>query len=308
MDNWIQIKVGCQTEDLDMVAAVLSMYDNTLMIDDPTDIDNIETIYGELIDEELEKADRTKGSVSIFCAEQDFTPEYLAMIEEHLISAGLMVQVECVGIKEDDWKEVWKQYYKPVSLGQCLTAVPVWEKDSYMAKEGEKVVLMDPGVAFGSGTHETTRLCALLMERHLKEGMTVLDVGTGSGILAISAAHLGAERVMAYDLDPVAVRIAAENCEVNGVSEKVTCGVSDLLLQVEGREYDLITANIVADIILRMAGDVTNFMADGGILIVSGIIDRQAGQVRDVLLSQGLCLIDEASEHDWNSMAFRLRK
>ncbi len=304
MENWIQIKASCNTADLELVAAVMSMYDNTLMIEDPTDIDHLETIYGELIDESLENADRTKGSVSLYRAEEEFSSEFVSMLQAHLDAAVEGVKLDCIGIKEEDWKEVWKQYYKPLAIGQTLTVVPVWEKDTYAAKEGEKVLLMDPGVAFGSGTHETTRLCALLTERHLKPGMKVLDVGTGSGILAIAAALLGAGHIDAYDLDPVAVRIAKENCAQNGVTGRIDCGVSDLLKDVTDTGYDLITANIVADIILRMAPDVTRYLAKDGVLIVSGIIDRQAMQVREALEGRGLVLIDQATEHDWNSMAF----
>ncbi len=307
MEQWMQIKISCATEDLDTVAAVMSMYDNALMIEDPTDIDNLDTIYGELIDEALADADRTRGSVSIFVPEQTATPEYTAMILAHLQTAGLDVAMRLEGRCEDDWKESWKQYYRPVPIGERLTVVPVWEKDTYCPRAGEHIVLMDPGVAFGSGTHETTRLCAALLERHMTPGMRILDVGTGSGILAIAAAILGAGQVDAYDLDPVAVRIARENTAVNGVGDRIRCGVSDLLRDVEekGEGFDLITANIVADIILRMAPDVGDYLKPGGLLIVSGIIDRQADQVRDALTQTGLTLIDSMTEHDWNSMVFR---
>jgi len=307
MDKWIQIKVHCATEDLEMTAAVMSMIDNTLLIEDPTDIDNLETIYGELIDEGLENADRSRGSVSLFVAEQELTPEMILALSEQLEAAGISHTVEQIGREESDWQECWKQYYKPLALGQSLTVVPIWERDSYSAKEGERLVYMDPGVAFGSGTHESTRLCAALMERHLSEGMQVLDVGTGSGILAIAAARLGAARIMAYDLDPVAVRIAGENCAENGVDDRIECGVSDLLADVAACEggYDMITANIVADIILRMAPDVSRFLKKDGILVVSGIIERQAEQVRQALTAQGLSVIDSISEHDWNALALK---
>lgn len=306
-EQWIRIQITCATELLELAAAVMSMYDNTLLIEDPTDIDNLDTIYGELIDEALENADRTRGSVSIFLPEAQVTPDLIAMIDGQLDAAQIAHETDLIGIREEDWRECWKQYYKPIAIGEHLTVVPVWEKDTYHPRSDEKIILMDPGVAFGSGTHETTRLCAALMERHLTHGMRVLDVGTGSGILAIGAVLCGAKTVHAYDLDPVAVRIAGENAEVNGVADRVVCGVSDLLADVDLTEsgYDLITANIVADIILRMAPDVTRYMKKGGILIVSGIIDRQAEQVRDALCAEGLVMIDSMTERDWNSMTFR---
>lgn len=309
MNQWTQIKINCATADLETVTAVMSMYDNALMIDDPNDVDRIETIYGELIDEGLIRAARERGSVSIFVPVERATPEYTHMIAEHLRSADLQTEMELVGRDEEEWRESWKQYYKPLALGEHLTVVPIWEKDTYRVQPEEKIVLMDPGVAFGSGTHETTRLCATLMERCLQPGDRVLDVGTGSGILAIAAAVLGAGEVKAYDLDPVAVRIAGENTEVNGVQDRVACGVSDLLADVQADpSYDLITANIVADIILRMAPDVARYLRPEGILIVSGIIDRQAEQVKEAICAQGFSIVECMVEHDWNAIAFRKKQ
>ncbi|MBR3862409.1 MAG: 50S ribosomal protein L11 methyltransferase [Clostridia bacterium] len=179
-----------------------------------------------------------------------------------------------------------------------MVIVPAWEK--YEEQPGEIIVRMDPGMAFGTGTHETTRLVIELLETYTKKGSRVLDVGCGSGILAICAAKLGAAECKAYDIDPVAVRVARENIKDSG-EENVTCDVSDLLKQVDltGGKYDLVCANIVADIIIRMAPDVGNYMKDDAILLASGIITERAEEVVDALLAHGLCVRDRLDDNGW---------
>ncbi len=303
MGKWTQIRVGCKTEDLDTVCAVMSMIENGLMIEDANEIDRMQTCYGELIDEEMKKADRTHGAVSIYLPEEKSVTDAVAFIRERLGAQGVEFSLTLDDKKEEDWADSWKQYYKPVRIGHRLLVVPTWEE--VPAGKDDLVLRMDPGMAFGTGTHETTRLCAMLLEEYMKPGARVLDIGTGSGILAIAAAKLGAGQVNAYDIDPVAVRVAKENAEENGC-ERIVCGVSDLLTGVDlaGGRYDFVCANLVADIILRMAGDILRYLAPGGLLAVSGIIDRQAEEVKKALEDGGLtfCLLRE--ENDWNAMLF----
>ena len=179
-----------------------------------------------------------------------------------------------------------------------MVIVPAWEQ--YEPKEGEIIVTMDPGMAFGTGTHETTRLVIELLERLVTPGMRVLDVGCGSGILAICAAKLGATECKAYDIDPVAVRVARENIEASG-EKNVTCDVSDLLRQVDlsGGQYDLICANIVADIIIRMAPDVGAYMKQDAVLLASGIITERADEVVDALQANGLAVKERLDDNGW---------
>lgn len=301
MNQWTQIRVACDRKDLDTVAAVMSMVDNGLVIEDATEIDKMDTCYGELLDESMVNADRTVGAVSIYIPEERNPAESVAFIKERL--AGIRYEMTLSGMKEEDWANSWKQYYKPVRIGHRLIVVPTWE--SYEEQPNDLVLRMDPGMAFGTGTHETTRLCATLLEENLSQGARVLDVGTGSGILAIAAAKLGAATVNAYDIDPVAVRVARENCEVNGCGN-VTCDVSDLLKQVDRSQggYDFVCANIVADILVRMAPDIAAYMKRGGKIAVSGVIDTQAERVRTALSDGGLTHLLTVAENDWNAMLF----
>ncbi|MBR5367326.1 MAG: 50S ribosomal protein L11 methyltransferase [Clostridia bacterium] len=304
--SWVQIKVTCDAKDTDTVASVMSMVDNGLMIEDNSDIDDLikHGMYGELIDESLLEADRTKAAVSVFIPTIKSPAESELFIRGRLEALGIPFTVEHIGVREEDWADSWKQYYKPIKTGRRLVIVPVWE--TYEAEPGEITVLMDPGMAFGTGTHETTRLCAGFVEEYTKPGCSVLDVGCGSGILAIAAARLGAGKCFACDIDPVAVRVAKENAALNG-TDNVTCAVSDLLKQAERIPggYDLVVANIVADIIIRLAPDVGDYLAEDGTFVVSGIIAERAEEVLAVLRANGYRVADEHFENGWYAAALR---
>lgn len=303
--NWTQLKVNCNTQDLDKVSAIMSMVDNSLLIEDYSDIEeNLMTIYGELIDESILLADKSKASVSVFLPPEQNAMEILSNLKLRFETENIEVSTEVIGVNMSDWENEWKKYYKPLRIGENIVIVPAWEK--FEQKDTDVVVRMDPGMAFGTGTHETTRLCMALLEKHIQKDLTVLDIGTGSGILSICASKLGANCAYAYDIDPVAVKVANENIKDNNITN-VVCGVSDLLknvLKVEGG-YDLVLANIVADIILRMAPDVSSYMKTGGKLVTSGIIETQAENVKDVLLGYGFVLDDKLSENDWVAFVFK---
>lgn len=302
--SWTQIRVECALTDLDTVCAVMSMVDNGLMIEDYSDVtDGMNAIYGELLDEEIIKKDKTKGAVSIYLSEDKNAPETIEMLKSRFASLGVKVSVSAVGLNEEDWANCWKKYYKPVEIGKNIAIVPMWE--SYENTDKRVLVRMDPGMAFGTGTHETTALCAELIERYITAGVRALDVGTGSGILAILASKLGAKEVDALDIDANAVKVAIENCEQNGVNN-VRCLQSDLIRSASGK-YDFISANIVADIIIRMAENVGDYLADDGVLVVSGIIEPQAEQVVSVFAAKGMTLVDKLDKNDWNAFVFKKR-
>lgn len=304
-ETWVQIKVTCASSDIEIVSGIMSMVDNGLMIEDYSDVDGIlDGVYGDLIDESILNADRSKAAISIFVSTVKSPAESELFIHQRLEAAGIDFQLEHVGVKEEDWADSWKQYYKPIKTGSRLVIVPVWE--TYEKNDGEVVVLMDPGMAFGTGTHETTRLCAGLVEQYTTPGCTVLDVGCGSGILAIAASKLGAGKCFACDIDPVAVKVAVENTELND-TPNVECAVSDLLKQVKTVPggYNVVVANIVADVIIRLAPDIGAFMAKDGVFIVSGIIEERAEEVTDVLKANGYVIEEERFENGWYAAAVK---
>ena len=294
--EWTQLTVNGHINDLDTISSVMSMLETGLMIEDYSDL-SPNGMYGDLIDESLLNADKTRVAVSIFVPQERSVTDHIAFIKDRLAALGVTYTITVSGVKEEDWAESWKQYYKPIHLGK-VTIVPAWE--TYTAKEGEVIVRMDPGMAFGTGTHETTRLVMSLLTEEVKGGERVLDVGTGSGILSICASKLGAKSCHAYDIDPVAVKVARENVLDNGC-DNIVCGVSDLLRGVDrsGGSFDLCVANIVADIIIRMAPDIKGCLTPDGRLIVSGIISPRAQEVRDALTLHGMRVVREVQENDW---------
>ena len=301
--SWTKVTVTGNTRDLDGITSVMSMLDNGLMIEDYSDF-SLNGMYGELVDETILNADKNTVKVSLFVPEERSPIEYKEFLETRFPELGIEVTIDLEGMNEDDWAESWKQYYKPVPLGR-ITIVPAWEK--YEAKEGEIIVRMDPGMAFGTGTHETTRLVINLMQDEIRGGERLLDVGTGSGILSICASKLGAGWCNAYDIDPVAVKVARDNVESDGCTN-ITVGVSDLLKGVDlsGGKYDFCVANIVSDIIIRMLPDIKDYLNAGAPLILSGIIGERADEVRNAVLAQGFTVEKEIRENDWVGMFVRV--
>lgn len=301
--DWTQIKVTVPTERLDTAMAVMSVLDSNLMVEDYSDID-LKTCYGDLIDESILNADKTVASVSLFLPADQNYKFAVSFIGERLDSEGIEPKIEVVGVNEEDWANSWKKYYNTLHIGKRIVIVPMWEE--YKAKEGELIIKMDPGMAFGTGSHETTRLVIELLEKYTKQGDRMLDVGTGSGILAICASKLGAGECRAYDIDPIAVKVANENIAQSG-QKNVTCEVSDLLKQVDltGGKYDLICANIVADIIIRMTPDISRYMKDDCTLLCSGIIKERAEDVIQKLNEFKLCVVERLDDNGWCALAVR---
>ena len=301
--DWTQIRVTVRLQDLDTLTAVMSMVSNNLQIEDYSDID-LKTCYGDLIDESILNADKTVASVSVYLPAERSIAEAMTFIRERLKDEALEpIKVETVGVREEDWANSWKEYYKPLRIGKCLVIVPAWEK--YEESADDLVVRMDPGMAFGTGTHETTRLVIELLEKYTEAGCRMLDVGTGSGILAICASKLGAGECFAYDIDPMAVRVANENIKDSGLSN-IHCEVSDLLKQADrSRPYDLICANLVADIIIRMVPDLAPFMAEHTVLLASGIISARADDVIACFDQYGYEVVEKSVENDWCALAVK---
>ena len=293
--NWTKLTATGHTRDLDELCAVMSMLDNGLMIEDYSDF-TLNGMYGDLVDESILNADKETVRVSIFVPEEKNLFEYRSQLEERFTALGIDAEITAEGMNEEDWSESWKQYYKPIPLGK-VTIVPAWEE--YTAAPGEVIIRMDPGMAFGTGTHETTRLVMRMMQDEIVGGERVLDVGTGSGILSICASKLGAKECFAYDIDPVAVNVARENAERDGC-DNITVGVSDLLKNVnKDGLYDFAVANIVAEIIIRMMPDIGAYLKPGAPLILSGIISMYRDDVLRSAAECGYTLVREEREGDW---------
>jgi len=205
-------------------------------------------------------------------------------------------------IYEEDWASSWKDYFHPVRVGEKVVIKPSWEE--YEQADGDIVIELDPGMAFGTGTHHTTAMCIRCLEEVIKPGDTVFDIGTGSGIIAVAAAKLGAGVVQAVDLDSVAVRVARENVLINGVDNLVKVSEGDLLTGISGKA-DVIIANIIADIVIKLLVDIPSRLKDGGILIASGIISERMSDVTAAILANGLLVDKVIEEGGWVAVVVR---
>ncbi|MBQ7542948.1 MAG: 50S ribosomal protein L11 methyltransferase [Clostridia bacterium] len=251
----------------------------------------------DLIDEDLLQKDRSKAVIHLYVSPEDNPAETDAYLRERLTALNIPFSLSQAVCRNEDWENNWKAYFKPMPIGERLFIRPVWV-DEYDA--GDRAVLhIEPGVSFGTGTHETTRLCLQTIEKHMDGCKTFLDVGCGSGILSVAALLLGAERAEAVDIDPLAVKMARLNGELNGFHEpRYTVLEGNLTDKVHGR-YDVVAANIVADAILLLSKDIRQFLNPGGLYITSGIIDLREREILDAFSSLGFEVLERYEEGGW---------
>lgn len=210
----------------------------------------------------------------------------------------------CLSLEDDaEWKDRWKEYFKPTRISDSIVVKPTWEE--YEKKDGDLVIEIDPGMAFGTGTHETTSLCVKMLEKYQKQSDKVLDVGCGSGILSIAAALLCAEDVLGIDIDPVAVEVASENIALNGVQKTARAQMGDL---TKGIDYkaDIVVANLMADLVMMLADDVAGHMSRDGIFISSGILVEKEVQVAEYLRSRGFGILEIREDGGWCCIVAKL--
>ncbi|MCW3791361.1 50S ribosomal protein L11 methyltransferase [Paenibacillus sp. LS1] len=278
-----------------------------------------DTTYGELYDVPLNDIPEGFAVIKGYFSEgtdmvalQSEVHPRIEELSEFGIDTG-EVRYETRTVDEDDWATAWKQYFKPVRVSERLTIKPTWEEYTPESPD-EKIIELDPGMAFGTGTHPTTSLCLRTLETVIQGGEEFIDVGTGSGILAIGAIKLGAKHVLALDLDPVAVISARENVELNGLEQQITVKESDLLSVLGSQDPALgvqlpvkvVVANILAEIILLFVDDVYNALESGGTYIVSGIWKNKEQVVHDALVASGFEVSAIHRDEDW--LAFVARK
>lgn len=297
----VKLKVPVEyVETAEAVANMVAPYG--IYIEDYSDIEELapQIAHVDLIKQELLDRDRTHAVIHLYLSPDESPLEAVSYLRERLEAAGVPFAVETGKVDEEDWATAWKKYYFPTKVGERLVVCPSWE--SYEPQAGEVVLTMDPGMAFGTGTHDTTRLCMQLLEKYVLPGVKLLDVGTGSGILAVSALLLGADCAVGVDIDEVAVRVAKENAAANGVADRVEFLAGDLADKVSGR-FGVVTANIVADVILRLIPDLGRFLAPGGVFIASGIIDAREADVAGALTAAGYRLADRCESSGWVALA-----
>lgn len=311
--DWIELTVHTTTQGAEVVSEALMLSGATgTMVEDRADIPDPDKPngYWEIIDPKL--IDSLPEDVQVHAwFEPDATfQERLQALRSQLdmnrrlapeVDLGTL-QIDTVNVKDEDWSEVWKQFYKPFRAGRSLVVKPTWEP--YDAKPGDRVIEIDPGMAFGSGTHETTGMCLELLEEAVHGGERVIDVGTGSGILAIGAALLGAKDVLAIDIDPTAVKVARENVAHNHLEQTVTTLEGNLLEKVDA-QCEVCVANIIADVICMFAAPLNEHIVPGGLFICSGIIKEREQDVTDALLAAHYTILEIRRKGEWVAMISR---
>lgn len=295
--EWTDIRITVPQQYAETAEAIATMVSNGgIYIEDYSDLEQQawEIAHVDLIEQELLDKPRDIVIVHMYLAPDENPAEVLPLFRERLDAAGVPYTLDTAGVQQEDWQNAWKKYYHAMDIGSRLAIVPGWE--SY---DTDRIrITMDPGLAFGTGTHETTALCLELLDSLVQGGERVLDVGTGSGILAIAALKLGAREADGVDIDPMCVRTAGENAERNGVADCFRVLVGDLSDKAEG-VYDIITANIVAAAILSLAPAVPALMAPGAKFICSGIIDERKDEVLAGLQASGLRPVEIKEKRGW---------
>ena len=309
--DWMELKVLTTTAGADLVSQIL-MDAGSLgtMIEDKNDVAANQRPEGQwdIIDEAIAKRIGDDVKVTGYYEVDATLNDRIRMVESEVRRIAAMdlgfdagkLEVIQQTFAEEDWAENWKKSFKPIRLGRHMVIKPGWAECEIL--EGDKVIEIDPGMAFGTGTHETTGMCVELVEKYITPGVNAIDVGTGTGILALAAAHMGARDVLAIDIDRVAVRVAAENIKINGFEGVIRCKAGDLLENVD-EQADVVIANIIADVIIMMAAPVKNHIKDGGIFICSGISSERKQDVLDALNAAQYEVLDVCERGGWCAMA-----
>lgn len=319
--NWTEVNIYTTTEGIDPVCGCLLRIGVTgFVIKDAKDFEeflNDKTGNWDYIDDDLMNLKDCETCVTVYLPDNSQGVDMLAAIRSEMVALGGRdedkafgrLAVELANVREEDWANNWKQYFKPLSVGEKLVIKPSWEE--YNKVDDSIILEIDPASSFGTGQHNTTQLCLELIEKNLNNGDRLLDLGCGSGILSIASILLGAEEVTAVDIDQNSVKIAKENAEKNNIAaEKYTayCGnvIDDNeLVEKIGGGYDVIAANIVADVLIAMSPLFEKFVKKGGTLILSGIISERCHEVIDAVKAKGYTLVEQREENDWVALSFK---
>ena len=306
-ESWTEISITVDTKDIDVAGDIANMVvPYGIYIEDYSNLEGevMEIAHIDLIEEELLKADRTKGIIHVYVNPHENPLEAVSFIKERLDEQGIEYDIKIADCATEDWVNNWKQYFHPMPIGEKLLIRPVWE-DEYDAG-GRKILHIEPGLAFGTGSHPTTKICLETLEKYIDESSTVLDIGCGSGILSIASLLLGAESAFGVDIDSLAVKTAMANAEENGFgNDRFNVVQGNLSDKVSGK-YNVIVANIVADIIMEFNKEVGKFLDDDGVYITGGIIEAREDEVLMSFIQNGFEVINRFEEKGW--LVFVLKK
>ena len=309
MNTWQELTITVSREAEEAVSNILiDLGSQGVAIDDSADYLGEAGPFGEVLPQvkQLNTVAITAyypETVNLEMIRQE-VKERLAQLRDFGLDIG-ETQLTTQQLAEEDWADNWKKYFEPARITHDLTIVPSWT--DYEVTTGEKIIKLDPGMAFGTGTHPTTKMSLFALEQVLRGGETVLDVGTGSGVLSIASSLLGAKEIFAYDLDDVAVRVAQENIALNAGTENIHVAAGDLLKGVD-IEADVIVANILADILVNLTDDAYRLLKDEGYLIMSGIISEKWNLVRESAEVAGFFLETHMIQGEWNACVFKKTK
>ena len=300
MSDWTEVKIKVNADDVDKAGDIAMMVvPYGIYIEDYRDLEQQawDIAHIDLIDEDLLKKDRNEAFVHIYISPEENPLEAVAFLRERYTAEGIENEIDLTACRNEDWENNWKQYFHSIPVGEKLLIHPTWEDD--FDDMGRVVLDIEPGLAFGSGSHETTRLCLAALEKYIGTDTEVLDIGCGSGILAISTLLLGAKNAVGVDIDALAVANAKENAQTNKIpEERFTVLQGNLTDKVEGK-FDVVVANIVADIIIMFCKDVKNYMKEDAVFITSGIIDTREQDVLDAFEKYGFEVIKRHTEKGW---------
>ena len=306
MENWIEITIHTTNEASEIVESILLDYGSTgVAIEDPTTLEeNLHDDFGTIV--ELSPTDFPDVGVIVkgYINELNFDDETFTRFKGELeqlgqnINIGEFFKIETTTIKDSDWENSWKDYFDILNIGEKFVIIPTWRE--YENEENKYVINIDPGMAFGTGGHETTSLCIKNLEKYVKPHDNIIDVGCGSGILSIAASYLTDGEIKAVDLDKLAVDVSRENFALNNLENRITVEEASLLTK-ETKKYNVIVANILAHIIELMLDDAYKLLEDGGYYITSGIIKDKKDELLEKMLERGFKLVEETSDNEWYS-------
>ncbi len=306
MENWIEITIHTTNEASEIVESILLDYGSTgVAIEDPTTLEeNLHDDFGTIV--ELSPTDYPEVGVIVkgYINELNFDDETFNRFKDELeqlgknINIGEFFKIETTTIKDSDWENSWKDYFDILNIGEKFVIVPTWRE--YENTNNKYIINIDPGMAFGTGGHETTSLCIKNLEKYVKPHDNVIDVGCGSGILSIAASYLTDGSLKAVDLDKLAVDVSRENFALNNLENRIEVEEASLLTK-ETKKYDVIVANILAHIIELMLEDAYKLLEDGGYFITSGIIKDKKDELLEKMLKHGFKLVEETSDNEWYS-------